>query len=196
VPTPGGLLKAGDKLIHEGDVFTVIERTSSTAPYSVWIRQENGQRILGFRSANLRNGGTEARLSLETGQLPGRWKLYDPIKVKSNYANDIEFLAKEMFPEAYEAIDDDHPMPEEMVRAVQIEQARRSKNCVVVAVKQHMIASATLVETFGPFTHEEADAFALALSDRIKAEWMFYSHGLNSPQDVDADKATLYLLDL
>lgn len=77
MPTPGGLLKAGDYIVDKfGIVYKVIARTSSTAPYSVRIVRVDGQRITGFRSEMIRERGMEALLTLETGQLPGDWHIY------------------------------------------------------------------------------------------------------------------------
>jgi hypothetical protein len=62
MPTPGGLLKAGDRLVFRpqphpdaspardvsaaaGVVFVVTERSSSGIGYSVWLRREDGARI-------------------------------------------------------------------------------------------------------------------------------------------------------
>lgn len=66
----------------------------------------------------------------------------------------------------------------------------------VIAVKPDcVIPSETKVESFGPFTHDQADAFAVALSEEIKAEWMFYSQ---SPQadDITPEQAAQFLLNV
>lgn len=81
MPTPGGLPKAGDKIVFTSEqtgntIYVVIERTSSSAPFSVWIRREDNRVISGFRSENLRRRGLEARLSCETGRLPTGWRNY------------------------------------------------------------------------------------------------------------------------
>jgi hypothetical protein len=71
------------------------------------------------------------------------------------------------------------------------------RDYVVVANKIDChIPSETRVESFGPFTHEEADKFAMELSNEIKAEWMFYSQSMNNPQEVDVQTAARYLLNL
>lgn len=63
MPTPGGLLKAGDRLEHPGMpnvLFQVTERTGNTkADYGVWIKRVDGKPMKGFRREYCRNGDHE-----------------------------------------------------------------------------------------------------------------------------------------
>lgn len=84
MPTPGGLPKIGDNIVgSDGVIYKVIERTSTSAPLSLWIQRLDFKRITGFRAENLRNRGTQARLMCETGALPRGW----------HYATSGELLA-------------------------------------------------------------------------------------------------------
>jgi hypothetical protein len=79
MPTPGGLPRAGDRLINDGVLYVITQRTSTSAPFSVWVERYDGLPIVGkmaMRSGNLRNRGREYRVSCETGQLPGGWHYF------------------------------------------------------------------------------------------------------------------------
>lgn len=66
----------------------------------------------------------------------------------------------------------------------------------VIAVKPDCFnPTQTKVESFGPFTREQADAYALALSEEIKAEWLFFSQQAQG-NDIDPEHAARFLLAL
>ena len=62
------------------------------------------------------------------------------------------------------------------------------KDCVVVATKGS--DPDRMVETFGPFTHAEADIFAMSIAECTEAEWSFHSQQVNT---VDVETAGKYL---
>lgn len=66
---------------------------------------------------------------------------------------------------------------------------------VVIAVRMDtFIPSNTIVESFSFDTQEKADAFAVALSDEIRAEFTFYSQ--KPEPSVTVDQAVQSLLTL
>lgn len=86
MPTPGGLPKAGDKIVGpEGTVYNVIQRTSSSAPFSIWIERADGLRFSSkFQSSNLRENRRQYRMMCETGKLPDGWKFSIEITLRES----------------------------------------------------------------------------------------------------------------
>lgn len=100
MPTPSGLLKGGDR-IHNirnpGVVYEVLQRTSSSEPYGIWLRRIDGHRITELGGFDSREGGREIAFLVESWNwlMKMGWRLDQHLSsdVEANAAKSLDDVA-------------------------------------------------------------------------------------------------------
>lgn len=100
MPTPSGLLKSGDRIYNirnPGVMYEVLQRTSSSEPYGIWLRRIDGHRITELGGFDSREGGREIAFLVESWNwlMKMGWRLaqHSSSDVEANAAKSLDDVA-------------------------------------------------------------------------------------------------------